>query len=118
MLQGAHATEAPSPVSAQSAFGPETDTLYVSNGGGDAPVTGFSAANGNEQISFVSDVKAPISGQHGVLVAGGELILVNQSTCLASFARIRAIENFLKFSAGFGKRDRPLIPRETNTPTS
>jgi|SRR6516164_5924702 len=89
-----------------SAFGPETDTLYVSNGGGDAPVIGFSAANGNEQISFVSDVKAPISGQHGVLVAGGELILVNQSTCLASFARIRAIENFLKFSAGFGKRDR------------
>src|SRR5262245_1786594 len=67
-----------------SAFTPETDTLYVSNPSRSptptlAPVKGFNAKSGAEEISFVSDANAPISGQHGVLVAGGELILVNQN---------------------------------------
>ena len=92
-----------------SAFGPETDTLYVSNGGGDAPVIGFSAANGNEQISFVSDVKAPISGQHGVLVAGGELMLVNQN---AGQPFSGDVQQFLLRTGKFADF---LVPHENNT---
>jgi hypothetical protein len=62
-----------------SAFTPEWDTLYVSNAFGDAPVIGFNAASGEKEISFVADANATIMVQHGVLVAGGELILVNQN---------------------------------------
>jgi hypothetical protein len=90
-----------------SAFTPETDTLYVSDAGV-APVIGFNANTGVEEISFVSDANATIIGPHGVLVAGGELILVNQN---ANEDFAGDIQQFLlrtgKF-AGF------LVPHENN----
>jgi DNA-binding beta-propeller fold protein YncE len=68
-----------------SALRPETDTLYVADLGhttdegelvGDGTVRSFNA-KGDELAPFVPDSK--IFGPHGVLVAGGELILVNQN---------------------------------------
>jgi hypothetical protein len=95
-----------------SAFGPETDTLYVSNGGDPAPpapVIGFNAANGKEQISFVSDVNVPISGPDGVLVAGGELILVNQNANLPFAGDVQ------QFLLRTGKFADFLVPHEKNS---
>ena len=93
-----------------SAFTPETDTLYVSNAFGVAPVIGFNAKSGAEEISFVSDKKAPILGQHGVLVAGGELILVNQNVN-EDFAG--DIQQFLLRTGEFAGF---LVPHESNPP--
>jgi hypothetical protein len=91
-----------------SAFTPETDTLYVSNAFGDAPVIGFNAASGVEEISFVSDANATIIVQHGVLVAGGELILVNQN------ATEKFAGNIQQFLLRTGKFAGFLVPHENS----
>src|SRR5262249_27590030 len=75
-----------------------------------APVIGFNATNGKEmQTSFVSDVNAPIFGQHGVLVTGGELILVNPN---AGQPFSGDIQQFLLRTGKFADF---LVPHETNT---
>jgi DNA-binding beta-propeller fold protein YncE len=101
-------TDKASGQSSSSAFTPETDTLYVSNAFGDAPVKGFNAKSGVEEISFVSDANAPISGQHGVLQAGGELILVNQNAGQDFAGDIQQVLLRTGTFAGF------LVPHENN----
>jgi DNA-binding beta-propeller fold protein YncE len=91
-----------------SAFTPDTDTLYVANAFGDAPVIGFNASSGAVELSFVADANAPISGQHGVLVAGGELILVNQN---AGQEFAGDIQQFLLRTGEFAGF---LVPHENN----
>jgi DNA-binding beta-propeller fold protein YncE len=66
------------------ALGPETDTLYVGDGG-DNTVKSFNAKSGTNDKgkTFVpeTDPESPLSGPSifGLLVAGGELIVVNQN---------------------------------------
>ena len=66
------------------ALGPETDTLYVGDGG-DNTVKSFNAKSGtnDKAKTFVpeTDPESPLSGPSifGLLVAGGELIVVNQN---------------------------------------
>jgi DNA-binding beta-propeller fold protein YncE len=65
-------------------LGPETDTLYVGDGG-DNTVKSFNAKSGtnDKAKTFVpeTDPTSPLSGPSlfGLLVAGGELIVVNQN---------------------------------------
>jgi DNA-binding beta-propeller fold protein YncE len=68
-------------------LGPETDTLYVGDLGhitDEGEVVGgsvksFNAQTGKQKTSFIPEANSPIKGPHGLLVAGGELIIVNQN---------------------------------------
>ena len=70
-------------------LGPETDTLYVGDGG-DNTVKSFNAKSGtnDKAKTFVpeTDPESPLSGPSifGLLVAGGELIVVNQNNGTSS----------------------------------
>jgi hypothetical protein len=68
-------------------LGPQTDTLYVGDLGhitDEGEVVGgsvksFNAQTGKQKTSFIPEASSPIKGPHGLLVAGGELIIVNQN---------------------------------------
>ncbi len=104
------------------ALGPETDTLYVGDGG-DNTVKSFNAKSGTNDKgkTFVpeTDPQFPLSGPSifGLVVAGGELIVVNQNNGTTFPGDI---QQFLLRSAKFARflvekddPNAPFIPHAT-----
>ena len=74
---------------------------------------GFNAKSGKEEDPFLPDSSSPISGPHGLLVAGGELILVNQNAGQTFAGDVQQFLLKTRKFAGlfFDERDAPWAPQ-------
>jgi DNA-binding beta-propeller fold protein YncE len=97
-----------------ASLGPETDTLYVGDFG-DNTVKSFNAKTGKNGATFVPDTNSPISGVFGLLVTGGELIVVNQNSGTEFPGDIQQFllrtAKFAGFLVAKDDPDAPFVPR-------